>query len=134
MSEKINKNNQNDTQSNMKQPEKSKVEEEKTTQQGKTLCTLILKELRDILDMSSMNTYFYYSCLFDLRKFLNRLLLLLHKKKELGLKQPFAKFSVYLDKLVLEEFLRPDAEQNNQGFYDVRIKKCFGLIKSSHPR
>jgi len=37
---------------------------------------------------------------------------------------------VYLDKLILEEFLKADAEANNQGFYDVRIKKCFGLIKS----
>lgn len=96
---------------------------------SKSFCSLILKEQRDILDTASFSNYFFFACLLDTRKFLNRLALILQKKGEINTKQSFAKFSTYFDKLITEEFFRNDQVGNDKIFHDVRIKKSFGMIK-----
>ncbi|KAL4484989.1 hypothetical protein ABPG74_020166 [Tetrahymena malaccensis] len=100
-------------------------------EQAKVFCFLVFKELRDILDSSSLNNYFYFSSNFELRKFLNRLLLTLQKKNELNKAQTFGLVSKFLDKIIVEEFLNQESDANNEGFYQVRMKKCFILSKNA---
>ncbi|KAL4501487.1 hypothetical protein ABPG72_021294 [Tetrahymena utriculariae] len=100
-------------------------------EQAKVFCFLVFKELRDILESSSLNNYFYFSSNFELRKFLNRLLLSLQKKNELNKAQSFGLISKFFDKIIVEEFLNQESDSNNEGFYQVRMKKCFALSKNA---
>ncbi|EAR82944.1 hypothetical protein TTHERM_01054290 (macronuclear) [Tetrahymena thermophila SB210] len=100
-------------------------------EQAKVFCFLVFKELRDILESSSLNNYFYFSSNFELRKFLNRLLLSLQKKNELNKAQSFGMISKLFDKIIVEEFLNQESDANNEGFYHVRMKRCFVLSKNA---
>ncbi|KRX00603.1 hypothetical protein PPERSA_12822 [Pseudocohnilembus persalinus] len=118
-----------------KDPQNSDVNKNnKILENIKQFTKLILLDYFDILNGLNFQIIYYYQTQFSFQKFKNRFLLISQQKQEIEKKKTLGLHLPVFYKLIKEEFLAPECEQNLYNiFYPSRLRKSLQLTKKFSP-